>query len=293
MVKALDGYIIKVMSGKTDEEIKVKQLNIKNNLKNLTEQYKKLPSRGEIEEKIISVEKISTEIQKVINSFTPNVEITSKALKHIIERRGKWADDIIQAIQDILINPSKIADNSIKRPNSFLFIRSNGKAKSLVLEVLKKPDANQVVSAFYTDNKTYNKLLDISGRAAVPPSFRSGERLAASRISALQKRQEISLAQSKKEVKTVEKPIINLNRLNISPEARGEITEIAEQIKPELKKLKGGVMKNEEVIQAAKESEVLKKVVSKEATLKSEAILLKTRQQLAAMASRWYKETIF
>ena len=79
-------------------------------------------------------------------------------------------------------------------------------------------------------------------------------------------------------------PVINIKRLNIPDTAKQTVIDIAEKIKPELEKIKGGILKNEEVLEAAKVSEILTKGTTKEATLKSEAILLKTRQQLAAMA---------
>jgi predicted RNA-binding protein with EMAP domain len=79
-------------------------------------------------------------------------------------------------------------------------------------------------------------------------------------------------------------PVINLERLNISPSAKQSITDIAKQLESEFKDLKGGVLSNEQVIETAKMSDILVKVTSKETTLKSEAMLLKTRQQLAQLA---------
>lgn len=42
--------------------------------------------------------------------------------------------------------------------------------KEVIDEITKTPDSmNQVVSAFHIDDKTYRKLIDISGRPDVPP----------------------------------------------------------------------------------------------------------------------------
>jgi hypothetical protein len=79
-------------------------------------------------------------------------------------------------------------------------------------------------------------------------------------------------------------PIVNIDRLNISDEAKTKIKRMSEDIKPDLKKLKGEKLTHEEVIEAAKTSEILKNGVSREATLNFEAQLLKTRQNLAALA---------
>lgn len=76
----------------------------------------------------------------------------------------------------------------------------------------------------------------------------------------------------------------NLQRLNLSPTIKKHIVETINQVKPELEALKGGILKNEEVVEAARASEVLRRIVSKEATLKSEAAILRTRQHLAELA---------
>lgn len=76
----------------------------------------------------------------------------------------------------------------------------------------------------------------------------------------------------------------NLKRLNVSQGVKEHLSETINQIKPELETLKGGILKNEEVVEAAKKSSLLIRNVSKEATLKSEAALLRTRQHLAELA---------
>lgn len=81
------------------------------------------------------------------------------------------------------------------------------------------------------------------------------------------------------------KAAVNLSKLNIAPEAKQAVARTAEEIRPILSKLKGAPLKNAEVIEAAAESDILRKATSREATLKSEAALLRTRQHLSALAS--------
>lgn len=77
---------------------------------------------------------------------------------------------------------------------------------------------------------------------------------------------------------------INLDRMNIAPEAKRTIQNTIDEIRPVLEKAKGGVLSNQEAIDAAVNSEILRRATSKEATLASEAALLRTRQHLAALA---------
>ncbi len=82
----------------------------------------------------------------------------------------------------------------------------------------------------------------------------------------------------------ISKPAVNIERLNIPQEAKQRIIKASEEIKPQLEKIKGKILSNNEVIEAAQKSEILRRLPSKEATLKSEAALLKTRQHLAELA---------
>lgn len=79
---------------------------------------------------------------------------------------------------------------------------------------------------------------------------------------------------------------INLERLNVDPQAKAKIEQVAQDIGDQIKSAKGGPLTHEEVIQAAAESTILQKASSREATLKSEAALLATRRHLAALAQR-------
>ncbi len=80
------------------------------------------------------------------------------------------------------------------------------------------------------------------------------------------------------------KPAVNIERLNISQEAKQTIIKVSEEIKPQLEAIKGKVLSNDEVIEAAQKSEILRRGTTREATLKSEATLLKTREHLAELA---------
>jgi hypothetical protein len=146
---------------------------ISQGIKNTIEEFKKIGINRKIPEpeKTLKITTIPDEIARKIRLQNQDVLITRKALEHIIERRGVKADEFIGSIPDVLNNPTKIGDNSAKRANSYLFAKMNGKAKGVVLEVIKKPEENQVVSCYFIDKKTYNKLVDISGRSDVPPSI--------------------------------------------------------------------------------------------------------------------------
>jgi hypothetical protein len=82
----------------------------------------------------------------------------------------------------------------------------------------------------------------------------------------------------------VPKAAVNIERLNIPQEAKQTIIKASEEIKPQLEVIKGKPLSNSEVIESAQQSEILRKGVNREATLKSEAALLKTRQHLAELA---------
>lgn len=77
---------------------------------------------------------------------------------------------------------------------------------------------------------------------------------------------------------------INLQHLNVPTAAKQQVAQTVEQVKPVLEQTLGKVMKNSEVIEAAKEAEALSNVVSPEQSLQAEAALLKLRQAVAAGA---------
>lgn len=147
------------------------KVNYSNNLNHEISILKKLGEDAMIDspDKVIEIARLSTTVIKMIKTESAQVYISRKSLKHIMNRRGDMAEYIIFSIPSILNNPSKISDNSNKRQNSFLFAKMNGNAKGVVLEITKTTRDNRVVSAFSIDRKTYRKMIDISGRTAVPP----------------------------------------------------------------------------------------------------------------------------
>lgn len=76
---------------------------------------------------------------------------------------------------------------------------------------------------------------------------------------------------------------VNLSKLKISPEEKQTIRTVTETARDELQKAKGKVLSNREVVNAAKESQVLQGVVTREQTLQAEAALLKARQQVVSL----------
>lgn len=86
--------------------------------------------------------------------------------------------------------------------------------------------------------------------------------------------------------KYAEPSAINLDRLNVDPEAKVQVLRTAQQLRPELEAARGKTLTNDEVIDAATQSEILTKATSREATKRSAAALLATRQNLAALAER-------
>ena len=137
---------------------------------NLVAEFKSMKTGDSITKPtgLVFVGKVAKDVVKTLGIPNDTV-ITRQAIKHIVERRGENALEFVRAIPDVLANPTKVADNSAKRLNSFLFAKMNGSTKGVVIEVTKTPDGNRVVSAFPIDRKTYDKLVDISGRADVPP----------------------------------------------------------------------------------------------------------------------------
>lgn len=80
-------------------------------------------------------------------------------------------------------------------------------------------------------------------------------------------------------------PYFNVNRLNVSPETRQVVKTTVEQARPQIEKIVGKTLSNDEVRKTADvTAKVLNSTVSREQTLAWEAAMLKARQGLAAMA---------
>jgi hypothetical protein len=118
---------------------------------------------------MLFVTKISHRSASVIKANSKEVFISRMALKHIIDSRGDKAERVIEVMPIILGKPDKIADNSLKTENSFLFAGKLDRHYGVVLEITKTTGlSNQVVSAFIINDKTYEKIHDISGGTAPP-----------------------------------------------------------------------------------------------------------------------------
>ena len=76
---------------------------------------------------------------------------------------------------------------------------------------------------------------------------------------------------------------INKNRLQLSTSERKTLDTTVNIAKPELEKIKGKVLSNDEVIKAAKTSEILAQVTTREQTLQAEAAVLAARQRLTTL----------
>lgn len=77
---------------------------------------------------------------------------------------------------------------------------------------------------------------------------------------------------------------VNLENLQVSDDARARLIDATDDLKEKLENQSGKPLTHEEVLEKAKEAEILTKGVSREATLEFQAALLKTRQHLAALA---------
>ena len=77
---------------------------------------------------------------------------------------------------------------------------------------------------------------------------------------------------------------LNTRKFNVTPEAKKTIEANVEQMRPELEKIVGTKLSNDEVVQAAVGADMLTKVVDRADTKAFEAQLLKLRQTVAAGA---------
>jgi hypothetical protein len=109
------------------------------------------------------------DVARTIKVKRRGVSISRRSIKHILERRGSNAEIVFSELKYVIERPTKIVDNSKKRKDSFIFIRSADITVAAIIEITEKPGTCQVVSAFLMGQKTYEKLIDISGRAEFPP----------------------------------------------------------------------------------------------------------------------------
>lgn len=85
--------------------------------------------------------------------------------------------------------------------------------------------------------------------------------------------------------KTREQTLLNLRHLSLTEGGEKKLLNTLESARPELEEAVGRTLTHEEVIKAAQESTILQRAVSRESTLAAEAAILKTRQNIAAMAN--------
>jgi len=79
---------------------------------------------------------------------------------------------------------------------------------------------------------------------------------------------------------------INVKNLKITEGGEKVLKETVEKIKPELEKLKGSPLKHSEVLEEANRVSMTRRVVSREAQKKSEAALLKLRQNTTSLSNQ-------
>lgn len=82
------------------------------------------------------------------------------------------------------------------------------------------------------------------------------------------------------------KSAVNKENLQITPEGKENLEKATKMISDEIENQSGKTLSHGEVLEKAKEADILTKGVSRENTLKFEAMLLKTRQHLAALAEQ-------
>ena len=112
---------------------------------------------------------VQADAARALKIWNRRVSISRRSIKHILERRASKSDIIFGELKLVIERPTKIVNNSHKRMNSLMFIRSAEITIAVIVETTERPGGCQVISAFLMDQKTYEKLIDISGRAESPP----------------------------------------------------------------------------------------------------------------------------
>jgi len=92
------------------------------------------------------------------------------------------------------------------------------------------------------------------------------------------------LTKKDKENYEPEKSAVNLENMKLTDEAKASLSKASKAMRDELQNKK--TLTHEEVIEKAREAEIITQGVSREATLEFQASLLKTRQHLAALAEQ-------
>lgn len=89
------------------------------------------------------------------------------------------------------------------------------------------------------------------------------------------------------DIKNPQNPYYNVKRMGLEPQAKQEVKETVENIKPQVEQVVGKKMSHEEVIDyAAKHAEMLEKTIGRDETLRLGAMQLNLRNKLAAVAQK-------
>lgn len=76
---------------------------------------------------------------------------------------------------------------------------------------------------------------------------------------------------------------INKDRLQMNDSQKQVLDTTVTTVKPELEKIKGATLSNDEIVKAAKTSDVLSQITSREQTMQAEAAILKARQRVVEL----------
>lgn len=204
----------------------------------------------------------------------------NKAYQKIMRNRSGWMDKLFDVFREVMpkktlklmtfpavpeINPGdlvkvgKETGKFIKKVGEMAFVNVMGKTLEVELSKLKP---FKVKKAKEETPSAEGKVVSSGGAVPpqeppkAPPAAPEGEPEAA----------------------------VNVERMKISEESKTKLREATNIVQDEIENQTGKPITHEEVLEKAKEAELLTKGVSREATLNFEASLLKTRQHLAKLA---------
>jgi len=147
-----------------------------------------------------------------------------------------------------------------------------GKGDDLVKTLAKSDDVTKIVKAL-----TNNKIASEVATEYAPVLAKTTNQTEVKQILE-------QISRVTKNTDSIIDPMSGLKKLNITDEARKVIDDNVEVLKPKLEKLKGAPMTAKEVGEAATKSDVLKKVITREESLRNVAQVQKTRESIAALA---------
>lgn len=246
--------------------------------------------------KAISPEKTATAIADIVNKRSA-LGVKNRELQAVLDNVNRTPEGALKAIRNAtaVYQTGNIGD--VKSSNVLKFAtekylpqfkNTDTVTQSKIWNYFLARKAGAPVGEVPVQLKTLDKVLtDESFKKIVRSSVEDRIGLQAKSTG------DISEAQAAKDAAKVGggvdalKPIptkINTDKLNISGKGKARVNKLVESVKPELEKLRGGRLTNEEVVQAAKQSSVLTKVVTREQTEKTIAALTKARQAVAAGA---------